>query len=341
MIESGTGWAGKLDDRPSHIVAWGRSKASPSLFYDLASLTKVVVTNSLILDLCVDLKKSIGEFRKLSLKDLLPSAPQGLLPLKISSIWDHRAGLKSHFLLDPLKSRQAFKGSREELWDFVLKQVAAEGISHGDETVYSDLDYWVLGAVLETYYKKNLSELWQLYKKKYALPSNDLILGSVAPEAAVPTESRHPSGVVNDDNAFFMQGIAPHAGLFSTAEALWDWMRLMQNFYDKNPEFKEYFIPVTETRFWCGWDRPSEAKTQAGEGASREEVLGHLGFTGTALWWNPLNKWGALLLTNRVHPSHSEESRQEIGDLRVKFFSMLWHVNREELFNAFEIDKVQ
>lgn len=336
MIESGTGYAGKLDDRPNYILSWGRSKDNPALFYDLASLTKVVVTNSLLLELCLDLKKTPQELKEFNVGVFLTRAPEPLRKLKFGEVWEHRAGLHSHFHLDPLKSRQAFSGSRTALWDFVLGEISAQGMSDLRECVYSDLDYWVLGAVLETYYKKDLRELWQDYKKKYSLPSNDLMYGPIK-EASAPTETRHPEGIVNDDNAFFMQGISPHAGLFSTAEALWEWMRLMQYFYDKFPTLESYFIPQSDQRFWCGWDRPSEEKTQAGDGAPREEVLGHLGFTGTALWWNPLSRWGGLLLTNRVYPSHNEKSKEAICELRNRFFSVLWHSNREEMWKALQL----
>lgn len=335
MIESGSGWAGKLQDRPSYILSWGKSQENPSLFYDLASLTKVIVTGSLLLELCLELKKTLEDFRSLTLDTFLAQAPAPLAKLTLGEVWDHRAGLKSHFSLDPLKSRLPFAGSRQELWVYILDQISQQGINDSKDCIYSDLDFWVLGALLETHYKKDLKELWQDYKKKYSLASNDLVYGPLK-EDVVATETRHAAGVVNDDNACFMQGIAPHAGLFATAEAVWDWMLLMQFHYDKNPALQSYFVPQGDNRFWCGWDRPSEELSQAGEGAPRDEVLGHLGYTGTALWWDPVTRWGGLLLTNRVYPSHTDASREEIKALRVKFFTLLWHENRDELWTALQ-----
>lgn len=108
MIESGEGCLGKLIGLPSHTCSWGRSKDNTLLFYDLASLTKVVVTNSLLLDLVQDSTKSLAEFRDCKVEDFLSTAPEKIKSLKLGALWDHRAGLEAHFHLDPLKSRSAF-----------------------------------------------------------------------------------------------------------------------------------------------------------------------------------------------------------------------------------------
>lgn len=334
MIESGQGCLGNLKGAPTFSLAWGRSQNDSDLFYDLASLTKVVLTNSLLLQFLKDSKLSVAKFRESQLSSFLKQAPSRLQNLKIGNIWDHRAGMQSHFLLDPLKSRMAYSGDRNALWKFVLEQVSVHLSEDAEEVVYSDLDYWILGALLENFYRKDLRELWQDFKKTHALPSNDLVFGPLK-ENVIPSETRHSLGVVNDDNACFMQGIAPHAGLFSTKGALWSWMQLMHKFYVEDQEYADFFVPAHEHRFWCGWDRPSGELTQAGTGASEEHVIGHLGYTGTALWWNPMSGLGGLLLTNRVYPSHCEESRQSIKLLRNKFFSVLWASNSRDVWDAF------
>ncbi len=338
MIESGVGWAGHLESAPEFMFAWGRAKANPALYFDLASLTKVVVTNSLLIDLMEREQTSLEDFRNNDLGVYLPSAPESLKKIKIGHVWDHSAGLLPHFYLDPLRSRNAFEGERSALWTYVLDQIDKQGLGATDASVYSDLSFWILGALLETHSGKNLQELWQDFKKKYSLPSNDLVYKPQGEEFAV-TEKRHIAGEVNDDNACFLQQIAPHAGLFSTAEALWEWMRLMNDWSKDRPELTSYFrpphAPSDEKRFWCGWDRPTGEKSLAGEGAHSSEVLGHLGYTGTALWWNPLTMWGGLLLTNRVYPA-ADQNQTLIRDLRIKFFSLLWHNNREELWKALQ-----
>lgn len=334
MIESGQGYLGKLTEEPSFSLAWGRSEKDPELFYDLASLTKVIVTNSLLLQLMQDLGLTLDIFRDTKVSTFIRHLPSSLFELKIGSVWDHTAGLKAHFHLDLLKSRTPYSGTREDMWDFVLEQISEHMGDTQDLVVYSDLDYWILGAVLESHYKKNIQDLWQDFKKKHALPLNDLVFGPLK-ENVIPTEQRHEPGVVNDDNACFMGGVAPHAGLFATAKAVWSWMQLMQEFYDRESSHRDFFVPQNASRFWCGWDRPTDDLTQAGSGASSEQVIGHLGYTGTALWWNPETSLGGVLLTNRVFPSHSEESRLEIKKLRNRFFSVIWAPNPKDLWESF------
>lgn len=334
MIDSGEGWLGKLTGTAAHKHAWGKSANNPAQFYDLASLTKIIVTNSLLLELMKDTTLSLDQFREEKIRAYLPLAPKELKDIEIGAVWNHCANFESHFYLDPLKSRSPYNGARPAMWTYILEESAKKLNASQEDCVYSDLDYWVLGAILESYYKQDLRDLWQNYKKKHSLPANDLVYGPVK-EFVIPTESRHPAGVVNDDNACFMQGIAPHAGLFGSAEALWAWMLHMQDLHDKDEELRDYFSPRGTNRFWCGWDRPTGDKSQAGEGASKEHVIGHLGYTGTALWWDPSLKVGGLLLTNRVHPSHTEESRKEIQILRSKFFSVLWQHNRDEVWKLF------
>src|SRR5688572_4537071 len=107
MIDSGVGLVGKLSGEPEDVLAWGRSEQS-ALFYDLASLTKIVVTNSLLLEMMVESGKSLGDFRGMSVGFFLKSAPEKIQSLPIGQVWDHAAGLKDHFHLGPLKTRSAF-----------------------------------------------------------------------------------------------------------------------------------------------------------------------------------------------------------------------------------------
>jgi CubicO group peptidase (beta-lactamase class C family) len=333
MIESGVAVAGVLAKVPEYEHDWGKADAA-SAYFDLASLTKVVVTNSLLLELISDLGLSVVGFRKKRVGNFLPQASEAIKKISIEKIWDHTSGLRDHFLLNSA-ARSHFSGTREELWSFVLKKINEDmkksSPAKAGVCVYSDLNYWILGAILETHFNKDLSMLWQEFKKKYSLPTSDLIFGTK--KVAMRTEQRHAVGEVNDDNAFFMQQIAPHSGVFGTSAGVWKWMSLMQNWRDTRPELESYFTPKGKGRFWCGWDRPTGEKTLAGKGANPASVIGHLGYTGTALWWDPLTKWGGILLTNRIFPS-ADQNQTEIRELRIKFFTLLWHNKRKELWKV-------
>jgi len=138
------------------------------------------------------------------------------------------------------------------------------------------------------------------------------------------TEDRHALGEVNDDRAFSLGGIASHAGLFGTSADVWKFLQATLECFHAEPKLKSWLLPQSEQRFFGGWDQPSNPKeSSAGEGWPTG-VIGHLGYTGTALWWHPPTKVGAVLLTNRIYPSDSIESKAVIKELRREFFSCLW-----------------
>ena len=341
MIQTGVACAGTLDKNQAEFVAgWGKAAHAKDVFFDLASLTKVIVTSSLIVDYCLSHSVDLIDFRSKKLASFFPHMKAPLSELTIAHLWDHRSGLKPHFELNTHKNRKCSSLNRHEMWESIFKRIHDDGIQSlpNQETTYSDLNFWILGALLETLSKKDLSQLWEAFKLKYNLPKDDLIFGPLLRNIIVcPTEKRHQEGEVNDDNALFMQQVAPHAGLFGTASGVWNWLLLMKNWQSSEligPKVKSYFTPQHTHRFWCGWDRPTGQDTQAGKGASSDTVLGHLGYTGTALWWDPALDLGAVLLTNRIYPSHQEASMEEIRHLRVKFFSLLWQNNRRELWKA-------
>lgn len=120
-------------------------------------------------------------------------------------------------------------------------------------------------------------------------------------------------GRVHDDNAHAGGGIFGHAGLFSTASDLSVFARAALSWLGGRsvggfaPELARRF--ATETAgpgavHTLGWDRPSPAPAPTHTGALwPRDSVGHLGFTGCALWLDPARGRYVALLTNRVHPS--------------------------------------
>jgi CubicO group peptidase (beta-lactamase class C family) len=110
-----------------------------------------------------------------------------------------------------------------------------------------------------------------------------------------------------------MGGVAGHAGLFGHAR---DVAALVRSLFDEktHPYWEPANIPGST---WClGWDRPSATNSSAGTRWPRTGV-GHLGFTGCSLWLDPPRRRAVILLTNRVHPSRSND--------RIKQFRPLIH----------------
>lgn len=173
-----------------------------------------------------------------------------------------------------------------------------------------------------------LNELFDRWKQKHGLvakaPRLQFGVGKEYLLLVPPTESRHPVGEVNDDNCFSMGGVSSHAGLFGSVEDLWEFLKALLAWGSKNPKIAAHIFTHRSgiDRFNAGWDTPSfdgVNPSQAGKGFS-PNTIGHLGFTGTALWWNFHTRRAGVLLSNRVRPADSMQSRNLIRGLRQEFF---------------------
>ena len=136
------------------------------------------------------------------------------------------------------------------------------------------------------------------------------------------------TGTVHDENAFGLGGVAPHAGLFSTARAIVPFAQMFLN----RGEWKDrrLFTPETVRAFTgranlapsstraLGWDT-SSAGSSSGTLFSTE-AYGHTGFTGTSLWIDPERDLFVVLLTNRVHPTRENP---KLASLRPRFHEAL------------------
>lgn len=129
----------------------------------------------------------------------------------------------------------------------------------------------------------------------------------------------HVHGVVHDENAFAMGGVAGHAGLFSSARdlAVVAQMLLDHGSYAGVRIFSPAVVDTFTHRFSrastraLGWDTPGP-ESSAGDYFSASS-FGHTGFTGTSIWIDPERDLFVVLLTNRVDPTRAD---QRIGALR-------------------------
>ncbi|MBI2876250.1 MAG: serine hydrolase [Candidatus Tectomicrobia bacterium] len=149
-----------------------------------------------------------------------------------------------------------------------------------------------------------------------------------------PWRKRILCGEVHDENAHALGGVAGHAGLFSTAGEVYQLAETLRRAYRGEaggpfiPQVVQTFFTrqvlgspggeVTEGSFALGWDTPVPQGSSAGRHFSPRSV-GHLGYTGTSLWMDLDRGLIVILLTNRVHPSRSNEAikrfRPKIHDL--------------------------
>ena len=229
---------------------------------------------------------------------------------------------------------------------YVLEEIHREKplTPPGTQALYSDLGFMVLGEIVEALTGFNLDRFCQdRIFKPLGLRSTafvDLtklrnrrlqpVNQTIAPTENCPWRKRILCGEVHDDNAYAMGGVAGHAGLFSSARDIHTLMvRLNHCFHGKDnflpqslvQEFLTKDQTIKDSTHALGWDTPSLGKSASGSYFSPRSV-GHLGFTGTSIWWDLEKSCHIILLTNRVHPSRQNEKirdfRPYIHDLIMK-----------------------
>jgi CubicO group peptidase (beta-lactamase class C family) len=298
--------------------------------FDLASLTKILATTSLLFAAESEGKFSWGDPVRKYFSDF-PSATATVL-----SLLNHRSGLPAHIeffrRFAPLDPAGPKLGDQKVL----LSWICAAGTPNEGKQVYSDLGFMLLGLLLESLYGKSLPELFHeriLYRLKLEnagfvtlphAPAPARMFGLLADQRRFVATEECPwrkkilRGEVHDDNAWALGGYAGHAGLFASARdaaALWEHLRRQA---DASPDFLRT-APDGPGTFCYGFMtypglRPFPGTAFAG-------ARGHTGFTGTSLWHHEKNGALAILLSNRVHPARTDDRWTHS---RLEFHKLLW-----------------
>ncbi len=296
-------------------VAPDPPRATPETVYDLASLTKALATSILVMRAVaagqLALDERLGE--AFSLCTGRPCADA-----TVREALAHATGLPAH---RPFHERVAGRPP-EARRHALLELVAAEPLAHptGSRSLYSDLGFILLGALLEA---RLGAPLDALFAREVAAPLGLSRLGYAPPEGAplAPTErcpvrGRLVLGEVHDLNAAAMGGVAGHAGLFGTAPAVAVVAEALCAAYAGATSFippdilRAFFSPagVPASTWRLGWDGPAKAGSLAGERLAKRAV-GHLAFTGCSLWIDPDPGVFVVVLSNRVHPAVRDDPR--------------------------------
>jgi len=290
------------------------------LFFDLASLTKVMVTFPLILRFLnekISIDDEIGNY----LPVLEPSKD-----IKISELLSHTSGLPSwkpfYNDTDP-KNPDVSK-----MKDKILRCIP---LRRRGNRLYSDIGFMWLGFLIENLTGLSLSDAFnsffpELARKIFYIPVNT----EVEKKRFVPTgycswRKRRIRGEVNDENAYALGGIAGHAGCFSTIEGVcYFCQEVLKGFKGKSVFFPlsklEIFVKeIKKKKVLIGWDYPEGENSTAGRYFS-DFTIGHLGFTGTSLWLDIKRGIGVVLLTNRTIYG---KNNQKINSYRRLFHNEL------------------
>jgi CubicO group peptidase (beta-lactamase class C family) len=319
--------------------------------FDLASLTKPIATTTAIMMLVEEGSISLDD----PVAKTLPTfADRGKEAVTIRHLLTHSAGLKPwrefHELLiqKERKTGERLLGTREGR-DWILDRVLRGALVHepGAAAVYGDLDFIVLGALVEAVSKQPFDEFCEsriftrlglIETRFFPIPVDgsqaapDAVRRRVAATENCAWRERIIWGEVHDPNASAMGGIAGHAGLFSTAD---DVMRFGQLFVDayhgRNPslppervrEFCEKQLMPESSDWALGWDTPTAGISSSGQHFG-EKSVGHLGFTGTSLWIDLERELIVVMLTNRIHQVVKRsrfDLRPKIHDAIVEAFT--------------------
>jgi CubicO group peptidase (beta-lactamase class C family) len=316
--------------------------------FDLASLTKPLATATATMLLMAEKKinledrvarffSNFGVFGKthVTFRHLLAhcSGLPAWKPYYEEIVKEEKAG-KINFVVSRAAKSYVFERIHRE------KALSAPG----SQSLYSDLGFMLLGEVVEEISGWTLDRFCQdrifrplelrsisfidmtQLRARRLQPAKEMI----APTENCPWRKRVVWGEVHDENAYAMGGVAGHAGLFASARDIHRFVirlrrcLLGRDSFLPTPLVKEFLtrdMTVSESSHALGWDTPSSDQSSSGSYFSPNTV-GHLGFTGTSLWWDLEKDCSVILLTNRIHPSRTNDKiksfRPHIHDLIMK-----------------------
>jgi CubicO group peptidase (beta-lactamase class C family) len=308
-----------LSDALGHAVREPVERAATlDTVYDLASLTKPLVTGLLCarrieqgeLSLDVKVAKYLPEFARADKRRIT-----------VGQLLTHTSGLPAW---RPLYIEAEDRAG-------VLRAIAEQPLVHapGTHVLYSDLGFITLGLLIERLAGAPLLEVARReiflplkLKRTFFNPDEALRTKTAACELGNSFEREMCQGLkvkdwanwrehilwgeVHDGNAHFLGGAAGHAGLFSTAR---ETFRLAEQFLPRSsvllaPEtcalFRTNMTEGLEEVRSVGWQLAATLDSTAGPALSPNS-FGHLGFTGTSCWIDPVHERTFILLTNRTH----------------------------------------
>lgn len=271
--------------------------------FDLASLTKPIATATSILSLIergqISLDATVASY--------IPEfAANGKESITVRQLLTHQSGLIADNALADYEHGVAEAFSRINN----LKPTA----DPGTRFIYSDVGFIVLGRLVQTvsgltvheYSQEHLFRPLQMLETGY-LPAAELRARAVVTERR---EDRWMQGEVHDPRAWLLEGVAGHAGLFSTAADLARYAVMLLNggrlgdAQVLKPETVRLMTtaqPVSSGWRGLGWDMRTGYSSNRGD-LMTPSAFGHGGFTGTAIWMDPQLDLFVVFLSNRVHP---------------------------------------
>ncbi|HKF25625.1 MAG TPA: serine hydrolase, partial [Candidatus Acidoferrum sp.] len=318
------GYRGKVSLRAFGRLTYDAKSPEVNIntMYDIASLTKVVVTTTLVAKLAegdfpvpIDLDAKVDRY--------LPEWAAGPQPawrgqVTVRHLLTHTSGLP------PFKEYWRSSKSKQE----TLERIFAEPLEYqpGTKEVYSDLGIILTAEIIERLTGKPLGRLANecifgplaMSNSMYKPPKK--LWPSIAP-TEVDKQYRHRliQGEVHDENAAAIGGVSGHAGVFSTAPDLAAFCQMLldggsyahQRILHR-ATVSEFTAPqqLSNRTRTLGWAVPTEGGSSGHFFGPHS--FGHTGFTGTSMWIDPDRQVFVVLLANRVYPTRENQKHLKV-----------------------------
>src|SRR5690349_15223557 len=329
-------WRKAYGDRAVEPV---REEMTPDTIFDLASLTKIVATATSVMILMERGKLRLNDPVSLYIPEL---KGEGRDRITIEQLLTHVSGYAPDFDL-----RERWTG-----YDEAIKRLIKEPLRNppGTRFIYSDIGFITLGEVVARVSGMPLDQFAQ--KNIFGplgMTSTGFRPGATLVSRIAPTEKRRAQmsylgdtsvnvgaegdvwlrGQVHDPTSYRMNGVAGHAGLFSTANDLAIYCQMILN--GGSYGGVRVLSPLTVAQMTrprivsssgntrgLGWDINTSYSTNRGE-LFPLGSFGHTGFTGTSIWIDPASEMFVVFLSNRVHP----DGKGDVGPLRGQVASIV------------------
>ena len=320
-----------------------KQRVNHNTIYDIASLTKILVTLPIVMKMVEQGKLSLDT----KLKEIIPQYVNSNKSDKtIKEILSHFANLKSWIpfykstldtvnkLPNPLYYKKSFSHEynikvTENLYllssfkDSININIKNSELNN-DKYKYSDLPYYILKEYIENYYSSDLSSIIdsQMNNKMGLTHSSFFPREINSLDNIAPTEIddyfrfQEIRGTVHDMGAAMQGGIGGHAGLFSNVN---DIAKIMQMFIQDGEYggerylnkstidlFNKCYYCSEENRRGVGFDKPQIEEDGPTCGCVSMNSFGHSGWTGTYTWADPDEKIVYVFLSNRSYPNSVE-----------------------------------
>jgi len=318
------GYRGKVAMHAFGNLSYAAKTPATSIqtMYDIASLTKVVVTTTLVAKLAegdfavpLDLDARIERY--------LPEWASGPQPewrreVTVRHLLTHTSGLP------PFKEYWRTSKNKQE----TLTKIFVEPLEYqpGTKEVYSDLGIILMAEIVERLTGRTLDDLANEYIFKPLAMKDTMfrppkkLWPSIAPtEFDANFRKRLVLGEVHDENAFAIGGVSGHAGLFSTTSDLADFCQMLLNggAYAHQRILRRATVAQFTTpqklsggTRTLGWAVPTEGGSSGHYFSAHS--FGHTGFTGTSIWIDPDRQLFVVLLTNRVNPTRENQKIAQV-----------------------------